>query len=191
MLIIWGVVATYDTVAQQFLPQLSLPSIFELTYSRFPVFGWRLWFVIGLILVLLAALESAYRRKKAFEAKISELENKLNAQSKSNIQQVVGELLSIGLYTDMPINIARILYHDKDKLAVGFSNEVTTNLDKLYLTELNLRKIVKLEQRKVRIYGSDNVRDEGYWILTELGKDVILHLQENQQVLDKEGSLKQ
>jgi len=46
-----------------------------------------------------------------------------------------------------------------------------------------------LEQQKVKVYGSENVRDAGYWILTELGKEVIRYLEANQQVLDKEGSL--
>jgi len=106
-----------------------------------------------------------------------------------NIKQLVEELLSVGIYTDCPVNITRILYHDRDKLTVGLSDEVASEQDKLVLPQLNLHNIVQLEQRKVRVYGSDNVRDEGYWILTELGKKVIKYLQENQQVLDKEGSL--
>lgn len=106
-----------------------------------------------------------------------------------DIKQIVKELLSVGIYTDCPVNITRILYHDREKLATGLSNEVASVQDKLVLSQLNSRKIVQLEQRKVRVYGSDNVRDEGHWILTELGKSVILYLQKNQQVLHKEGSL--
>lgn len=107
----------------------------------------------------------------------------------TNIKSVVDELVSIGIYSDVPVNITRILYHDRDKLVVGLSDEVASNQDKLVLHQLNLRNIVELEQRKTGIYGSDNVRNEGYWILTELGKKIILYLQQNKQVLDKEGSL--
>ena len=113
----------------------------------------------------------------------------IRAYKKQSVKQVVRELLSKGIYTDVPVNILRILYHDREKLVAGFSDEVASNQDKLVLHQLDLRKIVKLEQRKVRIYGSDNIRDEGYWILTELGKDVIKYLQANPQVLDKEGAV--
>ncbi len=78
MIVIWGIIATYDTVVQQFFPDTHLPSIFELTYSRFPVFGWRLWAIIGFALLLLAALEGAYRRKQAFEHQIHELQTKID-----------------------------------------------------------------------------------------------------------------
>lgn len=107
---------------------------------------------------------------------------------KEDIKQIVEELLSIGIYTDVPVNITRILYHERKKLAVGLSDEIASNQDKLVLEQLNIHKIVRLEQRKVRVYGSDNVRDGGYWVLTELGNDVILYLQSNQQVLHEKGS---
>jgi hypothetical protein len=107
------------------------------------------------------------------------------------IRQIVFGLVNLGIYSDCPVNITRILYHDREKLAVGLSDEVASNQDKLVLHQLNLREIVRLEQRKVRIYGSDNVRDEGYWVLTELGKKVILYLEKNPQVLHNEGSVSQ
>jgi len=101
----------------------------------------------------------------------------------------VEKLLKVGIFVGHPVNITRILYALRGKLAIGLSDEVASEQDKLVLAQLNLRNIVQLEQRKVKVYGSDNVRDEGYWVLTELGKEVIKYLQANKQVLDKEGSL--
>lgn len=98
-----------------------------------------------------------------------------------HIKYVVKKLLSVGIYTDAPVNITRILYYHREELAVGLPDDKTSIQDKSVLGQLNLRNIVQLEQRKT---GS-------YWILTELGKRVILYLQKNQQVLDKEGSLSQ
>ena len=101
----------------------------------------------------------------------------------------VEKLLKVGIFVGHPVNITRILYALREKLAIGLSDEVASEQDKLVLSQLNLRNIVQLKQRKVKVYGSDNVRDEGYWVLTELGKEVIKYLQANKQVLDKEGSL--
>jgi hypothetical protein len=131
----------------------------------------RIGIPIGFVLIAIGVylLIGAYRRR-------------------AGIKQVVEELLSVGIFTDIPVNITRILYHDREKLSVGLPGYEASIQDKLVLEQLNLRKIVQLEQRKVKVFGSDNVRDEGYWILTELGKEVIRYLQANKQVLDKEGS---
>ena len=104
-----------------------------------------------------------------------------------DIKRVVEELLSIGIYTDRPVNITRILYYLRDKLAVGWFDYEVSAQDKLVLSQLSLHKIVHLEQRR-RSSGAHEY-DEGYWTLTKLGKSVISYLQANKQVLDKEGSL--
>lgn len=137
------------------------------------------WYVVGMVigiaLIMWGLLKNPEPRTATNPPKV--------------IKQVVDELLTIGICSVMPVNITRILYKLGSKLEVGLSDEVASNQDKLVLSQLNLRKIVQLEQRKVKVYGSDNMRDEGYWILTELGKDVIRYLQVNKQVRDKEGSL--
>lgn len=180
MLVGWGIplaiIGLYDTaIGQGFLPN-NCPRLGELL-NNWNTHWLYIWLVIGALLFITVTFEGTYRiYRKAV---------------KNDISQIVEELLSIGIYTDVPVNITRVLYHDKEKLAVGLFDGATSNMDKLVLSQLNLRKIVGLEQRKVRVYGSDNVRDEGYWVLTELGKDVVLYLQKNQQVLHKEGSLSQ
>ncbi len=97
-------------------------------------------------------------------------------------------MLSEGIFTDEPVNITRILYALREKLSVGLHDYEASVQDRLVLEQLNLRNIVQLEQRKVKVFGSDNVRDESYWILTELGKSVILYLQKNKQILCMAGS---
>ena len=137
------------------------------------------WYVVGMVIGVALIIWGLLKNPESATA----------TNPLEDIKQVVDELLTIGIYSDKPVNITRILYHDREKLASGgFPDYEASVQDKLVLEQLNLRKIVQLEQRKVKVYGSDNVRDEGYWILTELGKSVILYLQTNQQVLDKEGS---
>ena len=99
------------------------------------------------------------------------------------LRYIIKKLLSIGIFTDARVNILRIVYHDKDDLKIGLCNErvSASNQAKLVCGELRTRNIVQLEQRKTG----------DYWILTELGKRVILYLEKNQQVLDRKGSLSQ
>lgn len=113
---------------------------------------------------------------------------KYGKKVKLNVEKVVDELLSEGIFTDEPVNITRILYALREKLSVGLHDYEASVQDRLVLEQLNLRNIVQLEQRKVKVFGSDNVRDESYWILTELGKSVILYLQKNKQILCMAGS---
>lgn len=102
-------------------------------------------------------------------------------------ETIVEELKSLSIFDDSsPGDLIRVFYYLRDKLAVGMCECEASVQDKLVLTQLNLHKIVRLEQRQkasgLRMY------DEGFWVLTELGKEVILYLQTNKQVLDKEGS---
>jgi uncharacterized Tic20 family protein len=152
--------------------------------QSFPIWGWLLLLIIGLLFAPFFAFHKLRKEKDVIEKRIKEIKG-------YDIETVIADLLSVGIYSDMPINITRILYHDREQLAVGLSNDSggVTTMTNLVLQQLNIRKIVQLEQRKERIYGSDNVQDKGYWILTELGKNVILYLQNNQQILKKEGSL--
>jgi Ca2+/Na+ antiporter len=93
------------------------------------------------------------------------------------------ELKALKIYDDSkPGDLIRVFYYLKDKLAVGLSENETSNQDKLVLAQLNLRKIVRFEQRR-KASGS-HTYDEGFWTLTEAGKGVILYLQMNKQVLD-------
>ena len=92
----------------------------------------------------------------------------------------------MGIFSDVPVNITRILYKLRDKLNVGLSDYEASVQDKLVLSQLNLHKVVQLEQR--RTASGPRMYDQGYWVLTELGKEVILYLKANEQVLDKEGS---
>lgn len=174
-----GVVGFYDTVAAQFFPDNKLPKVINVMSW----WDWRYWVILLLVVTWIASAEGSYRREKKKE----------EHSEKENIKQIVDELLTIGIYEDKHVNITRILYKDREKLAVGLPDDVTATSiqDKLVLHQLNLRNIVQLEQRKEGTYGSANVRDKGYWILTELGKDIILYLQKNPQVLDNEGSLSQ
>jgi hypothetical protein len=167
----YGLGGIYDFLQGQGFLLTTWPRLSQVIPSWLP----PIWLVAGAIAIIVITFEGAYRiYRKA---------------TKNDISQIVEELLSVGIFTDMPVNITTVLYNDREKLENGLSDEVATNVEKLVLSQLNLRKIVQLEQRKVKVYGSYNVRDEGYWVLTELGKDVILYLQKNQQVLDREGSL--
>ena len=162
---------------QWYLPPLLLDpfDIAERLFKvNYPPPQWLAWFLFGLGWFIAIILTYHELRKQNM------------ALDKQDINRVVGELLSVGIYTDCLVNITRILYRDKDKLAAGLLDREASVQDKLVLAQLNLRNIVKLEQRqRVAVRGSF---DEGYWVLTELGKDVILYLEENKQVLDTEGS---
>lgn len=115
--------------------------------------------------------------------------SKANYRGNQGIEQVVDELKTIRIIDGRSGNITRILYHDREKLAVGLSNYETSVQDKLVLAQLNLRKIVKLEQR--RTASGPRQYDEGFWVLTELGKEVILYLEKNKQILDYRGKVGQ
>lgn len=107
-------------------------------------------------------------------------------EGKSNIKKIIDEILSTRDYPEKTIYILRVLYHDREKLTQGLYSGNATSLDKLVYHQLILHDIVRLEQRKERIYGSDNTKDVGYWVLTDRGKEVIRYLQKNQQVLHNE-----
>ena len=162
------VIGLYDTLVGEFYPDLPRVG------TVLPQIRWWGWLILLLIVILFAVVEGAYRISKRLGSE--------------DISQIIKKLLSETDYPDKPVYILRVFYHDREKLAEGLSNEVATSHDKVVLHQLNLHDLVKLEQRKVRIYGSDNTRDEGYWILTELGKKLVKYLQKNQQVLHKEGS---
>lgn len=159
----------------------------------FPVFGWRILVIIGLILLIVILVEGSYRVHRKQKKEICELKEQRELlkkeNAKDNIEKVVNELTKIGIYSDKPVNITRILYHDREKLAVGLSEYEASDQDRRVLTQLNLSKIVQLEQRR-RISGQvQGGYDEGFWVLTNLGKEVILYLGKNPQVLGKAGSL--
>ncbi len=166
-----GLVGIYDTVTAQFFPDKDLPTVSKVISW----WDWRYWVILFLVVAFLALAEGIYRREK----------NKGNQTEKGNIKQVVEELLNVGIYSDVPVNITRILYHDRDKLAGGLLDREVSVQDKRVLVQLSLRNIVKLEQRqRVVVRGP---YDEGYWVLTELGNDVILYLEGNKQILDEVG----
>lgn len=71
MLVLWGLIGSYDLVLSQFLPDVPLPTIAEFTNNWVPIFGWRIWAVISLALFLFATLEGTYRQQKVFQAKLS------------------------------------------------------------------------------------------------------------------------
>lgn len=121
------------------------------------------------------------------EKRLAELQEEKEGEGRVNAKKVVEELLSIKDYPEKTIYILRVLYHDRQKLTEGLYSGNATPLDNLVYQQLSLYDIVRLEQRKERIYGSDNTKDVGYRILTERGKEVIKYLQKNQQVLDKVG----
>lgn len=93
---------------------------------------------------------------------------------------VIARLVSIGIYTDVPDNILRVLYHDKEQLKIGLpdSNIMNSNQDRLVYGDFRTHNIVQMENRTT---GS-------FWVLTDLGKRIILYLEKNPRVLDKEGS---
>lgn len=121
---------------------------------------------------------------------LGDIEKRLNEiqEEKPNIKILIEEILSTKDYPEKTVYILRVLYHDREKLTQGLYSGNATPLDKLVYHQLNLHDVVRLEQRKERIYGSDNTQDVGYWILTERGKEVIKYLQKNPQVLRKEDS---
>jgi hypothetical protein len=106
----------------------------------------------------------------------------------SSIQTLIDEILSTKDYPEKTIYILRVLYHDREKLMEGLYSGNATPLDKRVYHQLALYDVVRFEQRKERIYGSDNTKDVGYWVLTNRGREVIKYLQKNQQVLHNEGS---
>ena len=102
-------------------------------------------------------------------------------------ETIVEELKSLSIFDDSsPGGLIRVFYYLRDKLVVGMSECEASVQDKLVLPQLNLHKIVRLEQRQKAT--ESRTYDKGFWILTELGKSVIVYLQMNKQVLDKEGS---
>ena len=102
-------------------------------------------------------------------------------------KSVIEEFKPLRIFDDSsPGDVIRVFYCLRDKLTVGMSEHEASVQDRLVLDQLNLHKIVQFEQR--RKAKGPRMYDEGYWILTELGKEVILYLQANKQVLDKEGS---
>ena len=111
---------------------------------------------------------------------------------RANIKKLVEELQSLTIFDDIQggiqINATKVLYQLRDMLAIGISvYEVQADtVVEAVVKQLNLRKIVQLEQRRKQ----DGTRqyDEGYWVRTERGKEVISYLQVNKQVLDKEAS---
>lgn len=96
------------------------------------------------------------------------------------LKLTIKRLLSVGIYTDVPDNILRILYHDKESLKIGLPDHkvLSSNQDKQVYGDFRLHNIVQIENRST---GS-------YWVLTDIGKRVISYLEKNQQVLHKEGS---
>lgn len=99
-----------------------------------------------------------------------------------HIKSVIQELRSLSIYDGIPIDATNLLYDLREKLAVGMSEYEASAIERPILLHLVSRKIVQLKQRR-KASG-----DEGYWIPTELGNDVIRYLETNKQVLDKEGS---
>lgn len=76
----------------------------------------------------------------------------------------------------------KVFYSLRDKLAIGISENEASVQDRLVLAQLSLHKIVQLEQRRKSSFGS--AFDEGYWVLTELGKRVVLYLQAHKYILE-------
>jgi hypothetical protein len=100
-----------------------------------------------------------------------------------DVKPVVEELKCLKIYDNScPGDLLNVFDHLREKLAIGISEYEASAQDKLVLAQLSLRKIVQLEQR--RKSSGPHTYDEGYWILTELGKGVSLYLQLNRQIFN-------
>jgi hypothetical protein len=104
----------------------------------------------------------------------------LRLASYLQLRLIIKRLLSVGVFTDVPGNILRILYYDKESLKIGLPDHkvLSSNQDKQVYADFRLHNIVQIENRST---GS-------YWVLTDIGERVISYLEKNQQVLNKEGS---
>ncbi len=118
--------------------------------------------------------------KNHFTVRLLKDLSKPDDESNNDVEQVVEELLGVGIFPDMPVIILRILYHDKDDLKIGLSYRkvLASEQDKLVYGEFIIRNIVQLKQ----------LETGDILVLTELGKGVILYLEKNPQVLRTEGS---
>ena len=102
----------------------------------------------------------------------------------SDVETVIGELKSLVVSDDSDKgDVIEVLYSLKNRLVSGVIENETSVQERTALTQLGLYRIVQLEQR--RKSSGPRMFDIGYWILTNLGRRVILYLDANKQDFHK------
>lgn len=106
-----------------------------------------------------------------------------------NINQVIKDLLKTNIdIAGKPVSLAYLLYYDRNKLLPsGMVDYNLTPLTKKTMAELSKRNIVNLVQIKEPTFDGENVRDRGYYVLTNLGIAAIAYLEKHPQVFHKKG----
>lgn len=150
------------------------------------VIAWVLPFAVVFGAIWLGFWLKRLTEKPSIPATNIKAEQKPNQSKADDIATIVEELRSLSIFDGIPIDATTVLYQLREQLAVGISEYQVQVIERPILAQLALRKIVQLEQR--RKASGPRQYDEGYWILTEFGKEVIRYLETNQQVLDTEGS---